>query len=108
MAETVGTPIRRARDELELQAWLARAELRRPSAGGGPEREELSALAALRDELRVQLALGRAELRDEWRRLEDRWWEVKGVAESAGAEASETLHDLLRQIRDGYARLRAV
>lgn len=100
------SPVDRAVDELELQAWLARAELRNPSLSHPGAREEIGALARLRDELRLQISLGRLEARDEWRRLEGRWHRLKVAAEAEADDASETFHDVMAQIRDGYHRLR--
>ena len=101
------TPLNRTVDELELQAWLARAEFRNPSLHEAAKKSEVDALARLRDELRVQLALGRLDARDEWAHLESRWAKVKQVAESVAHEAGESLHDVLHDIREGYRKLRS-
>lgn len=51
------TPLNRTLDELAVQAWLARAELREPSLREPAAREELAALARIRDELALQASL---------------------------------------------------
>lgn len=91
-------------DELELQAWLARAEFRDPSLHDPAVRAEVDALARTRDELRVQLALGKLEARERFEQLESRWVALKGAADRAAHDAGESLHDALRDIRDGYRR----
>jgi hypothetical protein len=101
-----GNPARRAVDDLELQAWLARAEFRNPSLHDPDTQAEVGALARMRDELRLQLALGKLEARDEWDQLEQRWTRVKAVANETAQQVGETVHDLLRDIRDGYQKLR--
>lgn len=94
------------RDELELHAWLARAELRRPSLRHEPTRGEVDALVRLRDELRLQLHLGKLEARDRFEALEETWRDLMRTVDAAAEDAGEALHDLLRRIREGYARLR--
>ena len=97
--------LERLGDELKLQAWLARAEFRNPSLTEPGTREEVDALAHLRDELRLQLHLGRLEAREEFGRLEQRWQRFKEVAQATMEDAEESLHDVLRDIRDGYHHL---
>jgi hypothetical protein len=92
-------------DELRLQAWLAQAELRNPSLAHEGAREEVNMLARLRDELRVQLHLGKLEARDEFGRIEQRWARLKQLANETADQAGETVHDVLRDIRDGYNKL---
>lgn len=92
-------------DELKLQAWLARAEFRNPSLKHEHTREEIDALARIRDELRVQLHLGRLEATDEFHALEDRWRKLQHLAARTADDLGEGLHDVLRDIRDGYRRL---
>jgi hypothetical protein len=104
---STGNPLTQIADELKLQAWLARAEFRHPSLKHEATRKEVSALANMRDELRVQLSLGKLEARDEFEHLEDQWRKVKRAADQAADDAGEGLHDVLKQIRDGYASLRA-
>ncbi len=90
------------RDELEVQAWLARAELRNPSL-----HDEVSALAQLRDGFRVQLHLGKLEAREEFQAAEARWIELKSRVAMAGEPVVEDLNALIRDIRAGYAKLRS-
>jgi hypothetical protein len=92
-------------DELQLQAWLAGAELRHPSLHEAEGRAEMDALVRLRDELRVQLHLGKLEARDEFAELELRWRRLKLLAARTADDAEEGFHDVLRQIRDGYRRI---
>lgn len=89
------------RDELELQLWLGKAELRNPSL-----RDEVSALAAMRDELRLQAHLGRMEAREEFDRLEDRWQEFKNRVNAATEPVGDDVRQLLSDIRAGYRTLR--
>jgi hypothetical protein len=106
MSEEKGSALGRAVDELELQAWLARAEFRNPSLRDPAVRGEVDALVRMREELRVQAALGKMEARDEWARLEAGWVRVKSAAERTADEAGESFHDLLDTLRRGYQRLR--
>ena len=105
-AGTTGGAAERVVDELKLQAWLARAEFRNASMSEPGVREEVSSLLSLRDELALQVHLGQAEARDEWAHLEGRWAKVKHTAESATSDIQESMHDLLRTIRDGYQKIR--
>ncbi|MEQ1570328.1 MAG: hypothetical protein ABMA64_32135 [Myxococcota bacterium] len=93
-------------DELRLQAWLANAELRHPSLAQGQQtRTEVDALLSMRDELRVQAHLGKLELDERYHQLEQQWDQLKGVVDRSAAGAEDRLHDLLRELRDGYRRL---
>ncbi|MEZ4241914.1 MAG: hypothetical protein R3F59_38350 [Myxococcota bacterium] len=92
-------------DELRLQAWLGQAEMKNPSLQHDEAREEVSALARLRDQLRVQLHLGKLEAKDEFARLETRWGQFKQLASASADTAEEKVHDVLRDIRDGYRRI---
>lgn len=87
-------------DELKLQAWLARAEIKNPSV-----HKEVSALAQLRDQLRVQAHLGKLEAREELEKLEPTWLKVKGHLDHAAEEVGGELKELLKDIRKGYERL---
>lgn len=106
MSEQDGSAVERARDELELQAWLARAEFRHPSLRDPQVKGEVDALARTREELRLQLHLGQMEARDEWARLEDRWRRLKVAAGRAADDTGESFHDLLDTLREGYRSLR--
>lgn len=106
-SHTTGSPFAQIADELKLQAWLARAEFNHPSLAHEETREEVSALANMRDELRLQISLGKLEARDEFEKLEGRWRKVKHLAADTAEDVGEGLHDVLRQIRDGYASLGA-
>lgn len=88
------------KDDLKLQAWLARAELRNPSV-----HREVKALAQWRDDLRLQVALGKLEARDEWERVEGQWFKVRARLEEAMDDTSEELKGLLADIRTAYDRM---
>ena len=95
------SPLAQLRDELELQLWLGRAELRNPSL-----HDEVSALAAMRDELRLQLHLGKMDAREQFATLEERWQEVKQRVNTASGPVGEDVRQLLHDIRAGYRELR--
>lgn len=103
---TAGSAAGRAMDELKLQAWLARAEFRNASMSEPGVRDEVSSLLSLRDELALQVHLGQAEAKDEWNQLEGRWAKVKHTADTVSTDMQESIHELLRTIRDGYQKLR--
>ena len=92
------------RDELEVQAWLARAEWSHPSLRRAETRREVDLLAGLRDELRVQLHLGQLEAGGAFEALEERWRRLKEAAALAAGD-EEDVHGLLREIREGYRRM---
>jgi len=100
MSEDV-RPIETLRDELKLQAWLARAEFRNPSL-----RQEAFGLAQVRDELRVQLHLGKMEARDEFDALEARWLDLKNRVNTATEPVVDDVRALLKDIREGYRIIR--
>lgn len=104
MSKENGSAVERVVDELEVQAWLARAEFQHPSLHEPAVREEVSALARIRDELRLQMALGKLEARDEFEVLEKNWEKLKSAASKAATEAGESITDLVTQIRDGYKK----
>jgi CBS domain-containing membrane protein len=75
--------------------------------------DEFEALKRVRDELRVQIHLAKADARDLWDRTERKLEEVEGSLRllSKGAEeplqdAAEAARGLLREIREGYRRIR--
>jgi len=94
-------------DEIRVQAWLAAAEFRNPSMHEKETREEVDFLAQLRDKLRVQIHLGKLDATDEWHKAENAWRRLVGKAAHGVHEVEEGLHDLLRDIRDGYQRIEA-
>jgi hypothetical protein len=72
-------------------------------------------LKAQRDVVRVRLHLAGAEARDEWESLEKRWNHLRARAAVLGREATDTaenvgtaLHQVAEEIKQGYARLRAI
>jgi CBS domain-containing protein len=76
-------------------------------------REEFEALKRVRDELRVRIHLARADARDIWERTEHKVQEVEAKLKVVSRGAEEPLHDvveaargLLREIREGYRRIR--
>ncbi|MCK6507183.1 hypothetical protein L6R53_28070 [Myxococcota bacterium] len=88
------------RDDLRLQAWLARAELRNPSL-----HHEVDALAQLRDQLMLQVKLGKMEAREEWEKAEGRWQRLRARLEDTAAEAGDEIKGLLADIRAAYDRM---
>lgn len=98
--------LRQLSDDLRLQAWLAAAELRNPSANTESGRAEIEVLARARDEIRLQMHLGKLEAKEEFERLEGRWQTLMSLAERAVDDAGERLHDVMKDIREAYQKLR--
>jgi CBS domain-containing protein len=76
---------------------------------------ELDALRRLRDELRVRAQLAKAEARDLWQELEHKLRQAESqvkqvlrAAEDPAEEVAAATRRLLRELRDGYRRLRDV
>ena len=90
------------RDELALQAWLARAELRQPSLHA-----EVSALAWLRDELRLQAHLGQMEAKAELEALDAHWVHLQQRLAALSEPKVEDVSEVLQRLRHGYEQLRA-
>lgn len=72
-------------------------------------------LAQMRDELKVKMHLAKAETRDQWARLDDKWHDLQRkmkTVENASAEAAEDLREgvrvLLRELGEGYDKIRRV
>jgi len=99
--------IAQAVDELQLQAWLARAELRKPSAFAG-ERKQVDMLARLRDELRVQAHLGKLEARDRFDEVEGEWRKLKHAVDEGVDDLEEGVKGILGRIRSAYGELGVV
>jgi CBS domain-containing protein len=86
------------------------------AAGGevaGRIERELDAVRRVRDELRVKIHLARADARDLFEKLEHRFADAEAKASLLRREAREPLHEageaaagLLRELRDGYRRIR--
>lgn len=93
-------------DELRLQAWLAEAERREPSAHLRELVAEARPLATLRDELRVQGHLAGAEAAAELAGLEERWRRLTQLADRVVGEAASEGRALLAEIRAGYEGIR--
>jgi acetoin utilization protein AcuB len=75
--------------------------------------DEFESLKRARDELRVQIHLAKADARDLWDRTERKLEEVEGKVRLVSKGAEEPLQDvaeaargLLREIREGYRRIR--
>ena len=75
--------------------------------------DEFEALRRVRDELRVQVHLGKAEAQDVWEKMERKFDEVEAKVKLVSRVAEQPVHDvgeaaraLLREIRDGYRRIR--
>ena len=90
-------------DDLQLQAWLARAEKRNPSL-----HERVAPLAQARDDLRLQLHLGKMEATDAWHKAEGRWGHLKQRLERAldDLHAPDDFDDALDEIKTVYHHLR--
>lgn len=72
-------------------------------------------LAELRDDLKVRIHLGEMDARDQWQKLEPKWWELQRrvVAverASAGAvqEITAAADLLIEELSKGYDRIRKV
>jgi CBS domain-containing protein len=86
------------------------------AAGGeaaGRIERELDAVRRVRDEVRVKIHLARADARDLFEKLEHRFADAEAKAKLLRREAREPLHEageaaagLLRELRDGYRRIR--
>jgi len=70
-------------------------------------------VAELRDDLKVRVHLGEMEARDQWQKLEPKWWELqRKVAAveraSAGAvqEITTAANLLIEELFKGYNRIR--
>lgn len=73
----------------------------------------LDALRQLRDELQLQIHLARADVREEWEKAEAKWFRMQSSLSIAEEDASHAAKDaqtawkqLVREIGDGYARVR--
>jgi len=90
-------------DDLQLQAWLARAEQRNPSL-----HQRVAPLAQTRDDLRLQVHLGKMEATDAWHAAETRWGKLKQRLDRAleDIHPPEDLNDALDEIRTAYKHLR--
>jgi CBS-domain-containing membrane protein len=73
----------------------------------------LDALRQLRDELRVQVHLARADALDEWEKAEAKWHRVQSQlsmsetgASKAAKDATAAWRELVREMSDGYSRVR--
>ena len=72
-------------------------------------------LKTQRDELRVRMHLAKNEAKDEWEKLEKKWEHLRGRLDVVGAEAKDAGKDVLaatrlvlKEIKEGYARVRAL
>jgi CBS domain-containing protein len=73
----------------------------------------LDALRQIRDELRVQIHLARADALDEWEKAEAKWHRVQSQlsmsetgAKKLAKDATATWRELVREMNDGYSRVR--
>jgi CBS domain-containing protein len=73
----------------------------------------LDALRQIRDELRLQIHLARADALDEWEKAEAKWFRIQSQlsmseagAAKAAKEATVARKQLVREMSDGYARVR--
>lgn len=73
----------------------------------------LDALRQIRDELRLQIHLARADALDEWEKAEAKWFRIQSQlsmteagAAKAAKEATVAWKQLVREMNDGYSRVR--
>jgi dsDNA-specific endonuclease/ATPase MutS2 len=69
-------------------------------------KERIQPLVTLRDEIRLNLHLAGMDLRDEWKKIEKRFPELLGTAESLQDVASEALDEIGTELRRFSARIR--
>lgn len=74
-----------------------------------PKRE----LAALRDQLKLKVHLAKAELRSQWEELENKWTLLQSrltvlevAKQESKREISQATKDLIKELKDGYQRMR--
>jgi CBS domain-containing protein len=103
--------------DLIRAAWLPAPE---PTEGksvmseiGDRIEQEVDSLRRVRDELRVQTRLARADAKDLFEELEGRWRELEGRLEQLAREAREPVQEvgeavrlLLKEIQEGYRKVR--
>lgn len=70
-------------------------------------------LAQLRDDLKVRVHLGEMDARDQWQKLEPKWWELQRkvtAVEKASAGAMEEIvaagNLLVEELFKGYGQIR--
>lgn len=70
-------------------------------------------LAQLRDDLKVRIHLGEMDARDQWQKLEPKWWELQRkvtAVEKASAGAMEEItaagNLLIEELLKGYSQIR--
>jgi predicted RNA-binding protein len=73
---------------------------------------DYESLAQLRDDLRVRIHLGEMEARDQWERLEPKWWELQrkvAAVERASADTAQEITTagnlLIEELSKGYDRI---
>jgi hypothetical protein len=75
--------------------------------------EMVSSLKQIRDELKVQIHLGKAEAKDEWKKLEEKWQELKahgetvaGVVEESAKDVGSAVELVGEELKAGYERIK--
>jgi hypothetical protein len=70
-------------------------------------------LAQLRDDLKVRLHLAEMDARDQWEKLEPKWWELQRKAAAVEKASADTAQEitaaadlLIGELRKGYERIR--
>ncbi|HET9209932.1 MAG TPA: hypothetical protein VFR03_06020 [Thermoanaerobaculia bacterium] len=70
-------------------------------------------LAQLRDDLKVRVHLGEMDARDQWEKLEPKWWELQrkvAAVERASADTAKEIvtagNLLVEELFKGYQRIR--
>ncbi len=89
-------------DHLQVQAWLAKAEVENPSLHRSPLYEEVGTLAQLRDQMRVQAHLGKMEARERLEHAEARWAELQQKVAAGTDPMSSAVRSLVQEIREAY------
>lgn len=70
-------------------------------------------LAQLRDDLKVRIHLGEMDARDEWQKLEPKWWglqrkvvAIENASAGAAQEITAAADLLIEELFKGYDRIR--
>jgi hypothetical protein len=70
-------------------------------------------LAQLRDDLKVRVHLGEMDARDEWQKLEPKWWELQRKVAAVERASAGAVHEitaaanlLIEELLKGYEQVR--
>jgi len=74
---------------------------------------DYESLAQLRDDLQVRIHLGEMEARDQWQKLEPKWWELQRKIVAVERASADTAREiitagnlLIEELFKGYDRIR--